>query len=138
MIFLPEPHPALDGAAGTSALSLTVYGAAASRNSPNSNVLIDESTNVPRMPWSVRRSAAAVSANRITLLRDADRNGVADIQGVFPECLNQPRSAWRCSTITFHIGNTDGVVAPRRITATGGPWLTLTAIWPASRHAQAI
>ena len=39
---------------------------------------------------------------------------------------------------TFHIGNTDGVVAPRRITATGGPWLTLTAIWPASRHAQAI
>src|SRR3979490_3415938 len=68
---------------------------------PNGDVLIAESSNTARavmrnlfdyaMTSTMRRAGAVgVSANRITLLRDADGDGVAETQHVFMEGLNQP------------------------------------------------
>ena len=57
-----------------------------------------------------RAGAAGLSANRITLLRDADGDGVAEIQEVFLEGLNQPFGMAMLDD-TFYVGNTDGVVA---------------------------
>ncbi len=102
---------------------------------PNGDVLIAESTSVPRavmrnvfdyaMASTMERAGAAgVSANRITLLRDADGDGVAEIQEVFMEGLNQPFGMALLGD-TFYVGNTDGVVAfpyeagARRISAPG-------------------
>jgi glucose/arabinose dehydrogenase len=102
---------------------------------PNGDVLIAESSNTPRavmrnlfdyaMTSTMRRAGAAgVSANRITLLRDADGDGVAEIQEVFLEGLNQPFGMVLVGD-TFYVGNTDGVVAfpytpgATRITAPG-------------------
>ncbi len=71
-----------------------------------------------------RAGAAGDSANRITLLHDADGDGVAEIQEVFLEGLNQPFGMALLGD-TFYVGNTDGVVAfpytqgARRITAPG-------------------
>jgi glucose/arabinose dehydrogenase len=88
---------------------------------PNGDVLIAESTGVARatmrnifdyaMVSTMKRAAAVgVSANRITLLRDADGDGVAEIQEVFLEGLNQPLGMALLGD-TFYVGNTDGVVA---------------------------
>jgi glucose/arabinose dehydrogenase len=88
---------------------------------PNRDVLIAESTSVPRaamrsifdyaMVATMKRAAAVgVSANRITLLRDADGDGVAETQKVFLEGLNQPFGMALVDD-TFYVGNTDGVVA---------------------------
>lgn len=102
---------------------------------PNGDVLIAESTSVPRaamrnifdyaMVSTMRRAAAVgVSANRITLLHDADGDGVAEIREAFLEELNQPFGMALLGD-TFYVGNTDGVVAfpytpgARRITALG-------------------
>ena len=67
---------------------------------PNGDVLVAEATNVPRPARGVfdyavlstmkRAAAVGVSANRITLLRDPDGDGVAEIQTTFMENLNQP------------------------------------------------
>ena len=57
-----------------------------------------------------RAGAAGTSANRITLLRDADGDGVAEIQEVFLEDLNQPFGMAMLDD-TFYVGNTDGLVA---------------------------
>jgi hypothetical protein len=102
---------------------------------PNGDVLVAESSNVPRavmrgifdyaMVATMRRAGAVgVSANRITLLRDADGDGVAEIREVFLENLNQPFGMALLGD-TFYVGNTDGVVAfpyvpgATRITAPG-------------------
>jgi hypothetical protein len=102
---------------------------------PNGDVLVAESTSVPRtamrsifdyaMVSTMRRGGAVgVSANRITLLRDADGDGVAEIREVFLEGLNQPFGMALLGD-TFYVGNTDGVVAfpyapgATRITGTG-------------------
>ncbi len=102
---------------------------------PNGDVLVAESSNVPRsvmrnifdyaMTATMKRAGAAgVSANRITLLRDADGDGVAEIQEEFLEGLNQPFGMAMLQN-TFYVGNTDGVVAfpyttgADRITAPG-------------------
>jgi glucose/arabinose dehydrogenase len=87
---------------------------------PNGDVLIAEATNVERAARSVfdyamvstmkRAKAMGVSANRITLLRDADGDGVAEIQEVFMEGLNQPFGMALVGDI-FYVGNTDGVMA---------------------------
>jgi glucose/arabinose dehydrogenase len=88
---------------------------------PNGDVLVAESTGVARatmrnifdyaMVSTMKRAAAVgVSANRITLLRDADGDGVAEIQEVFLEGLNQPLGMALLGN-TFYVGNTDGVVA---------------------------
>ncbi len=87
---------------------------------------------------STMRRAAAVgdSPNRITLLRDADGDGVAEIREPLLEGLRQPFGMALVGD-TFYVGNTDGLVAfpytpgatrisapERRITAfkPGGHW----------------
>jgi len=87
---------------------------------PNGDVLIAESTTVPRPPKNVfdyamvstmrRAAATGPSANRITLLRDTDGDGVTETQQVFLEGLNQPFGMALLGD-TFYVGNTDGVVA---------------------------
>lgn len=87
---------------------------------PNGDVLIAESNQVAgpirsvfsyAMQATMRRARAlGVSANRITLLRDTDGDGVADKRGIFMEGLNQPFGMALLGE-TFYIGNTDGVVA---------------------------
>jgi glucose/arabinose dehydrogenase len=87
---------------------------------PNGDVLIAEATQVQGPPRSVfhyamqatmRRAAAlGVSANRITLLRDRDGDGVAETRMTFMEGLNQPFGMALLGD-TFYVGNTDGVVA---------------------------
>jgi glucose/arabinose dehydrogenase len=88
---------------------------------PNGDVLVAESTSVPRavmrnifdyaMTATMRRAAAVgVSANRITLLRDADGDGVAEIRETFLENLNQPFGMALVGD-TFYVGNTDGLVS---------------------------
>ena len=87
---------------------------------PNGDVLVAESTQIPGPVRSVfgyamqatmrRADALGVSANRITLLRDKDRDGVAEARKTFMEGLNQP-FGMALSGDTFYVGNTDGVVA---------------------------
>src|SRR5262245_2040373 len=70
---------------------------------PNGDVVIAESTQVPSpvstlfgyaMQATMRRAAAlGVSANRITLLRDRDGDGVAETSEIFMEGLNQDRKS---------------------------------------------
>ena len=87
---------------------------------PNGDVLIAESNQVAgptrtvfsyAMQATMRRARAlGVSANRITLLRDRDGDGVAEVQQPFMEGLNQPFGMSLVGD-TFYVGNTDGVVA---------------------------
>ncbi|OAF18062.1 PQQ-dependent sugar dehydrogenase [Bradyrhizobium neotropicale] len=101
---------------------------------PNGDVLIAEATQVAGPPRTVfhyamqatmRRAAAlGISANRITLLRDKDGDGVAEQRGAFMENLSQPFGMALVGD-TFYVGNTDGVMAfpyvagADRITAPG-------------------
>src|SRR6202048_3130645 len=113
---------------------------------PNGEVLIAESNQVAgpirsvfsyAMQATMRRAAAlGESANRITLFRDRDGDGVAEVRETFMEGLNQPFGMALVGD-TFYVGNTDGVVAfpyvagANSITAPGkklvsfkpgGPW----------------
>ncbi len=101
---------------------------------PDGGVLIAEANQVAgptrtvfsyAMQATMRRaSALGVSANRITLLRDLDGDGVAEKRETFMEGLNQPFGMALLGD-TFYVGNTDGVVAfpyvagADRITAQG-------------------
>jgi glucose/arabinose dehydrogenase len=101
---------------------------------PNGDVTVAEALFLPGGITSIfdyamistmkRAAAVGVSPNRITLLRDADGDGVAEIQDVFLEWLNQPFGMALLGD-TFYVGNADGVVAfpyttgARRITALG-------------------
>jgi len=87
---------------------------------PNGDVLVAESTQIAGKPRSVfhyamqatmqRADALGVSANRITLLRDRDGDGVAETRVPFMEGLSQPFGMALVGD-TFYVGNTDGVVA---------------------------
>jgi glucose/arabinose dehydrogenase len=87
---------------------------------PNGDVLVAEASQIPSpvrsvfgyaMQATMRRAAAlGESANRITLLRDSDGDGVAETQKVFMEGLNQPFGMALLGD-TFYVGNTDGVMA---------------------------
>jgi hypothetical protein len=106
---------------------------------PNGDVLVAEATQVAGPPQSVfhyamqatmrRADALGVSANRITLLRDRDGDGVAETRKAFMEGLNQPFGMALLGD-TFYVGNTDGVVAfpyvagADRITAEGRKLVT--------------
>ena len=101
---------------------------------PNGDVTVAEALFLPggirsvfdyAMVSTMKRAAAVgVSPNRITLLRDANGDGVAEIQDLFLEGLNQPFGMALLGD-TFYVGNADGVVAfpyttgARRITAPG-------------------
>jgi glucose/arabinose dehydrogenase len=56
-----------------------------------------------------KAGAAAPSANRITLLRDADNDGVAEVRSVFLEGLNSPFGMELIGT-DLYVANTDAVV----------------------------
>jgi glucose/arabinose dehydrogenase len=106
---------------------------------PNGDVLVAEASQIPgrirgvfdyAMQATMRRAAAiAESANRISLLRDADGDGVAEVRSIFMEGLNQPFGMALLGDI-FYVGNTDGVVAfpyvagADRITAAGRKLVT--------------
>jgi glucose/arabinose dehydrogenase len=113
---------------------------------PNGDVTVAESLFQPgpvssifgyAMVSTMRRAAAiGPSPNRITVLRDANGDGVAEIRDALLEGLSQPFGMALLGD-TFFVGNTDGVVAfpyttgSTRITApgkklttyqTGGHW----------------
>jgi len=88
---------------------------------PNGDVLVAES-NAPKRPadspgikgWIMRlvmaRAGAGVpSANRVTLLRDVDRDGVAERREIFAEGLNSPFGMALVGD-RFYVANTDAVL----------------------------
>jgi len=87
---------------------------------PNGDVLVAEAMNQDRPPRSVfdyamvstlrRANAMGQSANRITLLRDSDGDGVAETREIFLANQTQPFGMALVGE-TFYVGNTDGVVA---------------------------
>jgi glucose/arabinose dehydrogenase len=101
---------------------------------PNGDVTVAEAMTVPEPPRSLfshavvatmqRAAAVGESPNRITLLRDADGDGVAETHEALLENLNQPFGMALVGD-TFYVGNTDGVLAfpysagATRIGATG-------------------
>lgn len=89
---------------------------------PNGDVLVAE-TNAPAkhedgfslrkwiMGRIMKRAGAGVeSANRITLLRDADRDGVAEFRSTFLEGLNSP-FGMTLSNGKLYVANTDAILA---------------------------
>jgi glucose/arabinose dehydrogenase len=89
---------------------------------PNGDVLVAE-TNAPPRPldaqglrgWFFKRyqkraGGAVPSANRITLLRDADGDGVAELKTPFIENLNSPFGMALIGN-TFYVANTDAVLS---------------------------
>ncbi|MGI9501119.1 MAG: PQQ-dependent sugar dehydrogenase [Geminicoccaceae bacterium] len=87
---------------------------------PTGDVLVAEAIQEGRPPetafdyamQSTMRRARALgkSANRISLFRDADGDGVAEVREVFLEGLNQP-FGMAVADGNFYVGNTDGIVA---------------------------
>jgi glucose/arabinose dehydrogenase len=87
---------------------------------PNGDVTVAEALFEPgpaisvfdyAMVSTLRRAAAiGPSPNRITLLRDADGDGVAEVREALLEGLSQPFGMALLGD-TFYVGNTDGVVA---------------------------
>src|SRR5260370_4265289 len=102
---------------------------------PNGDVLVAESNQVAGPTRSVfsyamqatmrRARALGVSANRITLLRDTDGDGIAEKHQVFMERLNQPFGMALLGA-TFYVGNTDAVLALPYVAATD----PTTTTWP--------
>ena len=106
---------------------------------PNGDVLVAEARTLPRsdLPTEMLEGLAAagsvgVSPNRITLLRDADGDGSAEIRESFLENLNQPFGMALVGD-ELYVANTDGVVrfpydeGQTRIDAPGQLILTLPA-----------
>ncbi|MFI4926483.1 MAG: PQQ-dependent sugar dehydrogenase [Burkholderiales bacterium] len=103
---------------------------------PNGDVTVAEAMQVLRTPKSMfdhamvatmqRAAAIGESPNRITLLRDADGDGVAETRDTLLEGLSQPFGMALIAN-TFYVGNTDGVFAfpyttgATRIDAPGRP-----------------
>ncbi len=87
---------------------------------PTGDVLVAEAIQEGRPPetafdyamQSTMRRARALgkSANRISLFRDADGDGVADVRELFLDGLNQP-FGMAVADDRFYVGNTDGIVA---------------------------
>ncbi len=127
-----------DGAVPTAAAGLRVNALATGLDHPrwlhvlpNGDVLVAE-TNAPKRTESVRKGikgwvmkramkkagAATPSANRITLLRDADGDGVAETRSAFLTGLNSPFGMADVGG-DFYVANTDAVVRfPYRAGAT--------------------
>ncbi|MCT4369139.1 sorbosone dehydrogenase family protein [Yangia mangrovi] len=87
---------------------------------PNGDVLVAEAMQQGRPPKTLfdramhatmrRARALGTSANRITLWRDEDGDGVAERREIFLENQNQPFGMALVDG-TFYVGNTDGIVA---------------------------
>lgn len=86
---------------------------------PNGDVLVAEASTKPKPPKTEAdrekqknlRQAGNMrpSADRITLLRDADGDGVAEHRSVFLDGLNQPFGMLVLNG-HFYVANTDGVL----------------------------
>jgi len=88
---------------------------------PNGDVLVAETSAPPQphltrglMGWAMKMGmrwagADVPSANRITLLRDADGDGVAETRSAFLTGLNSPVGMALVGN-DFYVANTDGVV----------------------------
>ena len=86
---------------------------------PNGDVLVAESTEEPGPPRTAMDHAAQAtmrrvkaigkSANRVSLWRDADDDGVAETRTVFVEGQRQPFGMALVGG-RFYLGNTDGIV----------------------------
>jgi glucose/arabinose dehydrogenase len=111
---------------------------------PNGDVLVAE-TNAPPKPddgkglkgffmgiFMKEAGAAVPSANRITLLRDTDGDGVADVRSVFLEGQNSP-FGMALAGGQLYVANSDAVVrfpysaGEMRIAAPGTPVVALPA-----------
>ncbi|WP_342657077.1 sorbosone dehydrogenase family protein [Sphingomonas sp. NY01] len=84
---------------------------------PNGDVLVAEARTKPKLDADpeVQRGQAlskttGFSANRITLLRDANRDGVAEERFVLREGLNQP-FGMQYANGRLYVANTDGVIS---------------------------
>ena len=100
---------------------------------PNGDVLVAESKEQPERPRTLmdhaqqatmrRVKAVGRSANRVTLWRDADGDGVAERREVFVENQNQPFGMALVGD-RFYLGNTDGIrcfdYRPGETSLTGG------------------
>ncbi|RSK46134.1 PQQ-dependent sugar dehydrogenase [Hymenobacter perfusus] len=84
---------------------------------PNGDVLVAEANTVPtdtkekvvaQLELDPSKSMRAKSANRITLLRDADKNGTPETRTTFLAGLNQPFGMLVLDN-HFYVANTDGV-----------------------------
>ena len=106
---------------------------------PNGDVLVAEARTKPKLGAEpdVQRGQAlskttGFSANRITLLRDANRDGVAEQRFVLMEGLNQP-FGMQYANGRLYVANTDGVVSvpfspgQTRVAATPQPLVSLPA-----------
>lgn len=87
---------------------------------PNGDVLVAETNSPPRdspgvegmvMRWLMAKAGAGVpSANRISLLRDADGDGKAEVKTALLEGLNSPYGMVLIGD-TLYVANTDAVMA---------------------------
>ncbi|UQR63055.1 sorbosone dehydrogenase family protein [Bradyrhizobium sp. C-145] len=124
---MPTARGWADGRKPTAAPGLAVNAFASDLKHPrwilalsSGDVLVAEATQIAgpvssvfdyAMQATMRRAAAlGVSANRITLLRDRDGDGVAEWRHTFMEKLNQPFGMAQLGD-AFYVGNTDGVIA---------------------------
>jgi hypothetical protein len=117
---------------------------------PNGDVLVAEAMSMDRSPRSLfdyamvstmrRADAMGVSANRIMLLRDADGDGVAEVQEVFLDGQNQPFGMALLND-TLYVGNTDGLVAfpyTRGVTRITAPGRQLASFKPAGHWTRSL
>ncbi len=124
---MPTAHGWKDGHVPTCAPGLRVNAFASGLDHPrwievlpNGDVLVAESKERPNPPKTLmdhatqatmrRARAIGDSANRVSLWRDADGDGVAEIREVFVENQNQPFGMALIGD-RFYLGNTDGVLA---------------------------
>ena len=87
---------------------------------PNGDVTVSEACFLPDTPKTIfdhamtatmrRAAATGNSPNRITLLRDADRDGVAETREVFLSGQSQPFGMALLGD-TFYVGNADALLA---------------------------
>jgi glucose/arabinose dehydrogenase len=117
---------------------------------PNGDVLVAEALTLAQpiksafdyAMFSTMKRAAAVGAspNRITLLRDSDGDGTAEIRETFLAGLNQPFGMALLGE-TFYVGNTDGVFAfpfPAGARAVAGPGRRLTTYKPSGHWTRSL
>jgi glucose/arabinose dehydrogenase len=117
---------------------------------PNGDVLVAEALSVASPVRSLfdyavlstmkRAAAVGVSPNRITRLRDANGDGVAEVGEVFLDGLNQPFGMALVGE-TFYVGNTDGVVAFPCAAGTGritGPGRRLAEFKPGGHWTRSL
>ena len=117
---------------------------------PNGDVLVAEALLQADPPTTMfdramqatmrRARALGVSANRISLWRDADGDGVAETREVFVDNQNQPFGMALVGE-TFYVGNTDGIVAfPYEAGATSltGPGRKLVDFKPAGHWTRSL